>query len=823
MLPLSAARLVADQAVAIQHFEQHVLPIFQAHCYQCHAGGEAKGGMRLDTRARLMRGGESGSVVDLDRPAESLLLAAIRYEGPEMPPRGPLNEAQLAAVGAWLDAGAPYPPSMLGSDESDQLEQAAESLATAAVHGRQITDLDRRFWAFQPIASPSPAVADDSAARGPIDAWIDARLKADGIEANGSAEPAHLLRRLHYDLIGLPPTLDDIREFEADPSETRYRQWVDRLLASPRYGERWGRHWLDLVRYAETNSYERDGDKPEVWRYRDFVVDSFNRDKPYDQFAREQLAGDEIGAGSQGLIATGYYRLGIWDDEPVDAEQALYDDLDDIVSTTGQVFLGLTLGCARCHDHKIDPLTQVDYYRFLAFFNGLNRYGDRSNESVRAFSLRSIDSTQPSAANQQYQQHRASLVESMRQIESLVIGDLEPVEHEEFRHEVHRLPILSKRVGRLLTEQQLEDYRRWREELVELDRNKPSAFAEALCVTEVGAAARPTHVLARGNPASPGEEVVPGGPEVLGGWTPELAAVEGATTSGRRKVLADWIASPENPLFARVIANRLWQYHFGQGLVRTPSDFGYQGARPSHPELLDYLAGELISDGWQIKPLHRQMVLSNAYRRSSEPVQESLAKDPGNETYWRFGPRRLSAEEVHDTIWAVAGDLNLQMCGPSMFPELEPEVLAGQSRPGDGWQHSPLNQQARRAIYAKVKRSLRVPLLANYDAAEPDFSCPARFNTTTPAQALGMINSQFVHRAARRLAERVVADVGDRPEARVRAILERTLRRSIQDAEVQRGVAFVRQLQGEQSLSAEQALEMFALVALNLNELVYLD
>jgi len=821
----ATALLAAEPSAAVRQFEQQVLPILQAHCFQCHAGAEAKGGLRLDTRARLRHGGDSGPVIDEQDFENSLLLSAVRYEGPEMPPRGPLTDAQVQAVAEWLAAGAPYTDAMQG-DEADvePPETATEGSASVASHGKQITDVDRQFWAFQSISRPHPpAIRQGSSAASPIDAWVDAGLEDAGLRPNSRAEPAQLLRRLHYDLIGLPPSLEDVRSFVANPSETNFRRWVDRLLASPHYGERWGRHWLDLVRYAETNSYERDGDKPEVWRYRDYVIRSLNADKPYDEFVREQLAGDELTTNADGLIATGYYRLGIWDDEPVDAEQALYDDLDDIVSTTGQVFMGLTLGCARCHDHKIDPLTQADYYRFLAFFSGLNRYGVRSEETVRRFSIRPITSGEPSAASLRYDRRRAELLESMQRIEELVQDDLQPVEREEFRHEVHRLPILTSRLGRLVTQAQLDDYKRSRDELAELDQRKPESRAEALCVTEIGAEARPTYILARGNPGSPGLEVHPGGPDVLGNWSPQVESQIDRKSSGRRSALAQWMASTENPLFARVMANRLWQYHFGHGLVRTPNDFGYQGSRPTHPELLDYLASELIDHGWQLKPLHRQIVLSDAYRRSAAPQAEGMEADPSNERLWRFHPRRLSAEEVYDTIWAVTGDLNLEQGGPSMCPELEAEVLAGQSRPGDGWRQSPPDQQARRAVYAKVKRSLRVPLLSNYDAAEPDFSCPVRFITTTPAQALGMINSRFMHRAAERLAERVRADVGPDPSRQVQTILERSLRREVSLAEIARGTEFLERLTGEQGLPPDRALELFSLVALNLNELVYVD
>ncbi|MCP4506461.1 MAG: DUF1549 domain-containing protein, partial [Fuerstiella sp.] len=364
------------------------------------------------------------------------------------------------------------------------------------------------------------------------------------------------------------------------------------------YGEQWGRHWLDLVRYAETNSYERDGAKPHVWRYRDYVIQSFNDDKPYDQFITEQLAGDEIREPTpDSIIATAYYRLGRWDDEPADPKLAFYDEIDDIITTTSQTFLGLTLNCARCHEHKIDPIPQRDYYRMVAFFRNVRRYGVRGNESVLNASVTAIDRpADPDiyrAALTRYENETKDAERHLKKIEELIRDDLQDVEKEDFQFDMNRVPIVAKREGTILKAPQVKTYRKQFSRLQQLKANKPSGLADALCVKEDVRNIGPTHILTRGNPHAEGEEVTPGFPSVL---SPPEAVIpdlpEGATTSGRRRVLAQWLASPANPLTARVMVNRIWQHHFGRGIVRTSSDFGFQGSRPTHPQLLDWLAAK---------------------------------------------------------------------------------------------------------------------------------------------------------------------------------------------------------------------------------------
>jgi mono/diheme cytochrome c family protein len=721
----------------VRFFETKVRPLLADNCFSCHGEKKQKGGLRLDSRAALLAGGDRGPAVEPGLPDKSLLVSAVRYEHEKvkMPPRQKLTDQQIADLVEWVRMGAPWP----GGDKADT--------STVRRGEFKITDKDRAHWAFQPVTRPAiPDVKDPAWVANPIDAFVLARLEAKGLRPNAPAERRALVRRVTHDVTGLPPTPAEVEAFVNDPSPRAYEQLVDRLLASPRYGEKWGRHWLDLVRFAETNSYERDGPKPHAWRYRDYVIRSLNADKPYDRFVQEQLAGDELpDGGADGLIATGYYRLGIWDDEPTDALQARYDGLDDLVATTGQVFLGLTFDCARCHDHKLDPIPQKDYYRLLSFFQNVNHFKN----------------------------------------------------------------------GGPTDEQPLPD---------EPGRARKGPPGMALCVTEAGPTAPETFVLQRGNAHVRGDKVEPAFPEILGGGQLVPAAQPpGAKTCLRRKTLADWIISKDNRLASRVIANRVWQYHFGRGIVRSPNNFGEQGDAPTHPELLDWLASELVDSGWHLKALHRLILTSNAYRMSSQGNSEALAADPANDLLWRFDVRRLTAEEIRDSLLAVNGTLNLKMAGPGVYVDIPKEVLAGQSMPGHGWGKSPPEEQARRSVYIHVKRSLLTPLLETFDYPETDRSSPARFATTQPTQALGMMNGEFLHKQAALFAERLRREAGDDVEKQVRLALNLATARPATDVEAQRGMKLIAALRARDGATPETALRLYCLLVLNLNEFLYLD
>lgn len=723
--PAPSAPASASEA-AVVFFESKVRPVLAEHCYSCHGDKKQKGGLRLDSRAAALAGGDQGPALVAGQPDASLLVQAVRHDGDlKMPPKSKLPREQADALARWVALGAPWPG------------DSGSSPAAPRRGDKVVTDKDREHWAFQPVRPVAPPTVRDAAwPLNPVDTFVLAGLEAKGLAPNPPASRRELIRRLSYDLTGLPPTPAEAAAFESDDRPDAYERLVDRLLDSPHYGEKWGRHWLDLVRFAETNSYERDNPKPHAWRYRDYVIRAFNEDKPYDRFLTEQLAGDELpDGGPDGLVATGFYRLGIWDDEPTDREQAKFDGLDDILTTTGQAFLGLTLDCARCHEHKIDPVPQRDYYRLLAFFHNVNPFhnGGRTDEA-------------------------------------------------------------------------------------------PIPGGTALCVTEAGPRAPDTYVLLRGSPQNRGDRVSPGFPQVLGAPDPVLPMpAPGARTTGRRSVLAGWIASGDNPLTARVMVNRVWHHHFGRGLVRSLNNFGLQGDRPTHPELLDWLAGRFVRDGWRLKLLHRLLVTSRTYRMSSSGRPEALAADPTNDLLWRFDMRRLTAEELRDSLLTVCGRLNSKMYGPGIYPEIPREVLAGQSVPGKGWGKSSPAEQARRSIYIHVKRSLLTPILESFDVAETDRTAPVRFATTQPTQALALLNSTFLNRQAGVLAERLRREAGDDTDARVRLALMLTTGREPSAAEVDRGAALIASLKERDGLPPEEALRLFCLTALNLNEFLYLD
>jgi len=918
-------------------FGRDVQPILARRCFNCHGPDRPKARLRLDQRDSILQELGSGArAVVPGNPDDSELLYRISSteEGERMPPEGkPLTADEVATIRQWVVEGARW----------------------------------EEHWAFQPLSRPQPPVVKQADwCRNPIDQFIRNRLDQAGLSPAEPADKVTLLRRVTFDLTGLPPTPADVDRFLADKSPDAYEQLVDRLLASPRYGERWARHWLDLVRYADTNSFERDGVKPHAWRYRDYVIRSLNADKPYDRFIREQLAGDELpDADRDSLIATGYYRLGLWDDEPADRLQARYDSFDDIVATTGQVFLGLTINCARCHDHKLDPIPQRDYYSLVAFFEGLTPMAyngpnierpifssdqTRAEYAARVRNLedrRNQTQAQITAVENQFrtQYEKRSAVEvSQLDLDDLeyrfyrdqwehlpVFDDLKPetvgklplqlfdispatrktdfgfvftgflkvpqegeytfvldsddgsrllvdgrkvVEYDGIhgtsrpRRAVVKLPqgrlpirleyfqrlhglglsvawsgptfglrslsagtktgtaladLIEAHGADVLGEQGYKDYQSLQEKLTALKKEKVPVDL-ALCVSEVGAQPPATHILLRGNAHVPGEEVGPAFPALFAAPPPVLPTpAADAKTSGRRLVLANWIAAPENRLTSRVLVNRIWQHHFGRGIVRSTNNFGQLGDRPTHAYLCDWLARQFVAGGWRLKPLHKLMVMSSTYRMSSQANSVALDKDPQNDLFWRFDMRRLSAEEVRDSIHFVNGSLNSKMYGPGIFPEISKEVLAGQSRPGQGWGKSSTAEQARRSIYIHVKRSLIVPLLADFDFAETDSSCAARFATTQPTQALGMLNGDFTNRQAGVFAERLQREAGNDPRAQVRLALQLALSRPPDSHSVDRGVALLRQLQSKHHIDESTALRYYCLVVLNLNEFVYLD
>jgi len=970
LLGLPAA---ADDGVAF--FRDQVKPILAEHCFKCHGGpnsrGEIKirGELQLISRKGLTIGGEDGAAIDEQQPANSLLLKMLSYadEDHEMPPRGKLPDEQIDLIRRWLEMGAPWTP-----EDADLLVEIAEPQTGIT----EVNDKTRAHWSYRPMLRPElPAGADTDWSTHPVDAFISAGLAKENLHPNPPATRAALLRRASYDLTGLPPTLAAIRTFENDRSPDAWEKQIERLLASPHYGEKWARHWLDVVRYGESNGFERDSDKPFVWRYRDWVVRAFNEDKPYPRFISEQLAGDELpDRDADSMIATGFHRLMQWDDEPADRLQHFYDVLDDDIRVTSEAFMAMTIGCARCHDHKGDPVPQTDYYRFLSFFHGIKpmgkgtantavlntpdvqaeidrkladlqteenslraRLADIENQAVAIARESNPDlaaqlaggatadrwlitdartkpwswhytTSQPapewSDVSFRAEQHGwkvspagfgnsapgvtpntvwntgALWLQTTFLLEKIPTQLLLHLYHDEavelflngqpvlkltghvkdYRTVQASKPFLRfLQTGRnviaakvtqtaggqffdlgierdALTPSDLvlknktvppalrRTYQNALKRIEAIDKMRRSPGIEALVVAEKGRTPPPTHVHVRGSAHAEDAEVEPGFPAIWGGESAIIGPLpDDIPSSGRRLALAKWLSRPDHPRTARVMVNRIWQHHFGRGICPTPNDFGFLGAEPNHPELLDWLATEFVRRGWSVKEMHRLIMTSRSYRMSVAADPESLAADPSNDLFWRFNPRRLTAEEIRDSILTATGELNLELGGPSVFIDLPAEVLATSSTKGGKWGKSPLEQQNRRSLYVKLKRSLLPPMFADFDLSDIDNPCPVRFTTTVPTQALAMLHSKFTNTKAATLAERLRTEHPDDPAAQVTRTFELLLSRPPTDHELTRSLTFLASLQSDHNLDPSTALTRFTLAALNFNEFLFLD
>lgn len=781
------------------------LAVLHERCIQCHASKTAMSGLAIDSRESLVKGGTRGPAVVPGDAGQSLIYRAIaRTAEPHMPPTGKLADAEIAAVREWIDAGAEW---SLG--ESSDRAAAAE------------------WWAFRSPEKPEvPAGATK-----PVDAFLAERMRAEGLQPAERADRATLIRRASFDLLGLPPSYEDVRAFVSDPDPDAYPKLIDRLLTSEHYGEKWGRHWLDLVRYGDSSGFEQDPYTLEAYRYRDYVIKSFNEDKPYDRFILEQIAADEIFPDEpDARVGSGYYRVNANRDMLYKVEDLnRVEKLTDYVDTTSKVFLALSVGCARCHDHKFDPIPQKDFYRMQAIFapavnddvfleyNSARGYNIAWN--TRDFKLRNIASQISSIFGAYSKELRAKKLAPQPNADEILKAletakDKRTPRQEELASEFGKLARVSNdEIYAALSQEDRERIDAIEKRLVGLFKNYgPPPMAPG--VIDVGREAPRTYVAVRGNPEVPGAEVQPGYLTALGGGDVPEPPLHAATTF-RRKHLAEWIASPDNPLTARVMVNRIWQLHFGEGLVATPSDFGLRAGKPSHPELLDWLAVRFVEQGWSVKAMHRMLMTSDAYQRSSVPSGEARAQDPENRLLSHFNRRRLQAEEIRDATLAASGELNRKMFGPPIVTPLDEEELYGiTGNPNDRWVVTwDTKQHARRSVYLLQRRAFQQPMFQVFDAPDGMATCERRNESTTAPQSLTLLNSRFMVEQARSLAAK--ADAVD--EA-----WQMAFGRDPSPEERDLAEAFVAR-QTTLTGSAEKARIELARSLLNSNEFLYVD
>ena len=654
----------------------------------------------------------------------------------------------------------------------------------------RFTAPQRRYWAFQKVVRPPvPASATPTWARNPIDHFISAKLAEKSIAPSPEADRTTLLRRVTLDLIGLPPTPEETEAFLADKSPEAYEKVVDRLLASPAYGERWARHWLDLARYAESDGFADDLTRPNAWRYRDYVIQSFNEDKPYDRFIQEQIAGDELWPENlNSRLATAFNRH--YSDQP-DARFLFtrrQETLNDITDTVGSVFLGLTFECARCHDHKFDAILQADYYRLQAFF--ANVVADDKVVVLPADKLTAhhlqlapwLEKTKPIRekmeailAERRKRNYDTSYDKYSPDIQKILsTPDSELTARERLidywaNHSPHLVAPDDALIAGLKGEKKKE-FEALKKELEQYKDLYPGDLPTGSAMVDLSGEAPPTHVLGGGVDTQTREEVQPGFLTILDPNDPKIEPPADGRSTGRRSVLARWIASADNPLTARVMVNRVWHYHFGTGIVANPSDFGVMGFGPSNPKLLDWLADEFVKNGWSLKTMHRLMVTSSTYRQSSAYRADAAKLDSANRLLWRFPRQRLEGEAIRDSALFVSGLLNQELGGPSVFPPLPPNINHSKTWV---WEASPsVHQQNRRSIYIFVRRNLRYPMLEVMDMPDTQVSCARRQNTLTAPQALTMLNSDVASGWAQGFGARVLREAG----ADLHALIERAYR-----------------------------------------------
>ncbi len=780
-------------------YQETVLPILKKACFSCHSADTHSGGLILDSPLSLFKGGSktSTAIVVKGSPSTSKLIDYLQGKNqPRMPMGAPaLPAEQISQIEFWIKQGAKIDQIKLG-------------------------------WPYTaPKQSAVPKVKNSAWVHNPIDNFVLTRLEAKNLKPAVPATRIALLRRVFADLVGVPPNPEEAKSFLTDTSPKAYEKLVDRLLADRRYGERWGRHWLDLVRYADSQGYEADNTRMRAWRFRDYVIRSFNSDKPYDKFIKEQLAGDELYPNDPDAItATGYARQCAWDELTPDHDQRWQDYLNDATDTTGSVMLGLTVGCARCHDHKYDRISQADYYRMQAFFRPTkwteaNLPGPDSNPQILRDKV-----TEAETHLVPLRQQRDELKEKYRPAalankqkaakpgEKIVVTD-DDINNAMPQHDRIKREQIQTEIGHW--ESVEEPFKPIADVISDEEKDIPKTF-----------------LLKRGNLLTPGPEVQPGFVASLAGGEERPAKIippAAGKTTGRRTALANWIANADNPVTARVMVNRIWQHHFGRGIVATPSDFGKNGDKPTHPELLDWLAIQFEQSGWSIKQMHRIMVLSNTYQMSTHTDPVAFKKDPANTLFWRMNRIRLEGEVLRDSILTVSGRLNPEMYGPGVFPKLSEEVLSTGST--HKWGASSEAESLRRTVYVFQRRSLPLPIVEAFDGPDMVNTCPRRSTTTISPQALALFNGEFSITEAMKIADRVIKEAGPDPIDEITRSYELTLIRKPTSGQKQIALKFLEdqtrlhQHDKNSDIGAARvnALADFCHVLINTNEFLYLD